>query len=86
MTLIASGTGYTEFFLTVQAEGSSQHEQTIVKVRANLLKRCSKVDTPSTLCLKIKINESKVSLKCEARHKNRDSRFFDAKKYAVPFK
>ena len=38
MTLIASGTGYIEFFLTVQAEENSQHEQTIVKVGANLLK------------------------------------------------
>ena len=42
MTLIASGNGYTEFFLTVQAEGSSQHEQTIVKVGANLLKEMLK--------------------------------------------
>ena len=30
MTLIASGTGYIEFFLPAQAEGNSQHEQTIV--------------------------------------------------------
>ena len=29
MTLIASGTGYIEFFLRVQAEGNSQRELTI---------------------------------------------------------
>ena len=39
MTLIASGTGYIELFLTVQMKGNSQHEQTIVKVGASLLKK-----------------------------------------------
>ena len=29
MTLIASGTGYIEFFIRVQAEGNFQREQTI---------------------------------------------------------
>ena len=36
--LNSSGTGYIEFFRTVEAEENSQHEQTIVKVGANLLK------------------------------------------------
>ena len=30
MSLIASGTGHIEHFLTTQAEGNSQHEQTMV--------------------------------------------------------
>ena len=33
MTLLASGTGYIEFLLTMQMETNSQLEQTILKVR-----------------------------------------------------
>ena len=37
MTVIVSGTGYIEFFLTAQVEGNSQHEQTIALVGIYLL-------------------------------------------------
>ena len=37
MTVIVSGTGYIEFFLTAQVEGNSQREETIALVGICLL-------------------------------------------------
>ena len=41
ITLIASGTGYIEFFLPTQAEENSQREQTIEKIASILRERAS---------------------------------------------